>query len=166
MLGLTACCVAKTQGAQLVIAVDIDPSRLELARTFGADHCVLINDKEQQLTDIPKIDLALEFSGAEQSMKQGLEALNIGGSYVLAGAVFPGPKLQAAGEQIIRKMLSIYGVHNYSPRDLQDAILFLKLQSKNYPFQQLISKKFSLENIHEAFLFAKEETPLRVMIKP
>src|SRR5690606_35648447 len=34
MLGVTACAMSKDRGAGRVIAVDMDPGRLELARTF------------------------------------------------------------------------------------------------------------------------------------
>ena len=76
MLGLTACCVAKAQGAKTIIACDIDPGRLELARTFGADHCLLVSslgdeDFIKEVHDITAhqgVGLACEFSGYSQDL--------------------------------------------------------------------------------------------------
>lgn len=65
--------------------------------------------------------------------------------------VHPKSQLNITGEQIIRKCLTIRGVHNYDARHLDKAVEFLKDTWNKYPYNQLISpKKFKLNELPAA----------------
>ncbi len=173
MLGLTACAMARSHGAREVIACDLEPQRLELARRFGATRCVQLADDVselretvEQLTSGRGVDLALELCGAAKAVETGLPLLRIGGRYVLVGAVFPGPPFSAAAEMIVRRLLTIQGIHNYAPRDLAEAVEFLSLHQHQYPFSELVSEAFALAHAEEAFQYAINSRSLRVAVKP
>ena len=78
----------------------------------------------------------------------------------------PGPELTFKPESLVRKLISIFGIHNYRPEHLSDAIKFLLEQADNFPLFQLVEKSLSLDKINEAIEFATEFKPVRVMIKP
>ena len=99
-------------------------------------------------------------------MTEGFKTLGIGGHYILVGAVFPGPKLNFMAEVIVKNMLTLSGCHNYRPQDLQAAVSFLDQYHQDYPFQDFIANIFPLKQINEAFEFAKDKRPLRLMIRP
>ena len=171
-LGLTACAVAKMQGAKKIIATDKCEQRLDLATKFGADVCLLAtsDSKEfrykniQDCTNNKGVDLVLEFSGAQESINEGIQSLGIGGKCILVGAVFPGPKLNISAEVIIKKMITITGIHNYVPKDLSEALCFLEKNHDKFPFELLTSKTFPLSSANSAFHYATEKKPLRVII--
>lgn len=173
MLGLTACAMAKARGAREIIACDVDPARLELASRFGASRCVAVADTDEALTlatrevtDGRGVDLALELSGAAAAMQMGLKLLRIGGHYVLVGAVFPSSPLALDPEAVIRRLLNIHGLHNYTPADLADAVAFLAQHHARYPFAELVADSFPLAEADRAFQHAIETRALRVAVRP
>ena len=173
MLGLTACAMAHDYGAREIIVTDIDRKRLEMALRFGATRCVSVFEDEDKINSIVKkltsergVDLALELSGASGAMADGLNQLRTGGRYILVGAVSPVAPTPIFEEDIIRRMISIYGVHNYTPPDLAEALRFLKDNYNEFPFSSLVTDKFRLDQVEEAFQHAIRSRALRIAILP
>ena len=63
-------------------------------------------------------------------------------------------------------MISIYGVHNYTPPDLAEALRFLKDNYNEFPFSSLVTDKFRLDQVEEAFQHAIRSRALRIAILP
>ena len=76
------------------------------------------------------------------------------------------PDIQLKGEQLIRNLNTITGIHNYIPDDLQNAVDFLNSCYNLYPFEGLIEKKFPLKDVDLAFEYAEENRPIRVAVCP
>lgn len=171
MLGLTAVAMARYYGAREVIASDIISARLKKARDFGATKTILvgqdsnnISDEVKDITDGFGVDLIIEMTGMPTSMEDGIPLLAIGGRYVFVGAVFPNRSIAISAEMIVRNLITIHGLHNYIPRDLDEAITFLSDTYTLYPFKELTSKEFSLEEANEAFQYSIENKAYRVAI--
>ena len=128
MLGLTACAMSRTAGAAAVICCEPDPVRLALAEAFGATAPVAPGEAAAAVvraTGGYGVDVALELSGAPAAFESALPLLRKGGVYVLVGAVFPSRPASVSVEKIVRRHLTLRGVHNYIPKDLQRAVQFL-----------------------------------------
>ncbi len=173
MLGLTGCAMARSLGAAEVIVCDIDESRLQLATQFGATACVKsVKDSDalagmvDERTSGRGVDLAIDLSGDNDAIESGLERLRTGGRYLLVGSVVPTRPLSLAAESIVRRMLSIRGLHNYAPQDLQTGLDFLARSHSQYPFAEAVSATFDLQDVEKAFDFAIQHHPLRVMVRP
>jgi alcohol dehydrogenase len=173
MLGLTACAMAAAGGAADVMVVEPDPARRALALDFGATGtCDSMLPPEdlvstvRQLTAGRGADLAIDLSGQPGAMEAAPQVLRPGGHLILAGAVFPGRPLQWPAEMIVRNLLRITGVYNYSPVDLQNALAFLSGQGRHFPFEKLVGATFPLSAVNEAFLHAEREHPPRVAVHP
>jgi alcohol dehydrogenase len=171
MLGLTAAAFAATRGAAAVVVCDTNAARLALAERFGATHAVPLEEGSEELrgridalTDGRGADVALEFSGAATAVEAGPSLLRVGGRCVWIGAVFPSRPVALSPETVIRKHLSIHGVHNYLPRDLATALEFLSARHGFYPFAELVSRQFPLEEAEAAFRFAAASRPVRVAV--
>lgn len=174
MLGIIGCSMAKYLGAANVIAVDIDETRLETARRFGADFTVKASDNsevlkkdiaEQADNNLIRISAVLELSGSALAMETTINLLDIGGIAVLIGATFPQREIKIDAEKIIRRIWTIKGLHNYNSKDLVTAVDFIENNYKTYPFEELIHDKFSLKTTHEAFEYAVKNNPHRVGIR-
>jgi alcohol dehydrogenase len=171
MLGLTAAALAASRAAAAVVVCDPDPGRVQLARRFGATHAVLVEEGGgavravvARLTDGRGADVALELSGAPAAVEAGLGLLRIGGVFVWVGAVFPTRPVAVTPETVVRRHLTIHGVHNYHPRDLVVALEFLGRHHHNYPFAELVSRRFRLEEAGAAFRLAGERQAVRVAV--
>jgi len=89
-IGLFAVGVARAAGAAQVIASDVAPYRLELARTMKADAVIDVSkesfvDRVQQLTEGRGLDGVLEMSGSPQAVRDGLVSLRNGGRLSMLG---------------------------------------------------------------------------------
>ena len=95
-----------------------------------------------------------------------MRLLRVGGRYVWVGAVFPARPISISAEAIVRNILSIQGVHNYTPDDLRHALEFLRDNHSRFPFQELVAETFALEDADAAFHHAAQSGALRVAVKP
>ena len=150
------------QGAALVqaasiVAIDISPTKLELARSMGATHTV--NSQEQDpldavlaLTAGRGADHAFEVIGKPEIMQQAYQATRIGGNTVLVGIGSGGSQVcfDAAGlpRQSKRILSSYYG--GCDPRLDFPRILDLYAAGK-IKLDQLIARTYRLEEINQAF---------------
>ncbi|MXP24966.1 alcohol dehydrogenase catalytic domain-containing protein [Altererythrobacter indicus] len=83
-VGLSAIMAARLVGAQHIVAVDINPERLELARSLGATHTVLAtgDDTVQQIRQITGrgVEFTLNTTNAEAVHSIALEVLAMNGT--------------------------------------------------------------------------------------
>lgn len=161
MLGVIACAMSKAAGASQILARDTDADRLMMATKFGAEVTYLATES---LPD-NVCDIVIECSGVNRAMTETLNALSIGGTAVWVGAVFPQPALSITAEQIVRRLLTIRGLHNYNEQDFLYAADFLTENHARFPFSELIEEEFPLSQVNEAFDFAVAKNVFRVGIK-
>lgn len=173
MLGITAAAMCHAAGASRVVLVDTQLQRLELARRFGATDTIVWQGDEPALvaalteqTGVARADVILEVSGAAPAVAASLNLAEIGARVVLAGSVMPSPAAPLDPEQVIRRCLTIRGMHNYAPVDLLTAVEFLREHSARYPFAELVSQSFPLSEINQALEFALNNRPIRLAIRP
>ncbi|MFI5909562.1 zinc-binding dehydrogenase [Dactylosporangium sp. NPDC051541] len=157
LLGVTAAAMCAAAGAEVTVS-DPDPARQALARRFGAEHVVGPDNRPRA------VDVALELSGAPAAVAACLDALDVGGRAILAGSVSPAPPVPVDPEQIVRRLLTVHGVHNYRPEHLVQAVAFLAAHHERFPFAQLVGDTFALSQLDRAFEQAGR-TP-RVAVDP
>lgn len=162
MLGTIACAMCHEAGASEVIALDINEARLETARRFGATS--LLNSAQPD--NLPQqVDVAIDYSGFREAMEATVASLGIGGTAVWVGGVCPQDKVRLDSEQIIRRLNTIKGLHNYNADDFKNAVNFIVNNYQKYPFAELIYDGFPLEQAEEAFGYAIRHNPYRVGIR-
>jgi threonine 3-dehydrogenase len=141
MLGLGAVAAAATAGASSVTAVDPAAERQHLATRFGATHVAA------STRNVGVSDVLLEFSGSSAALQDGVGALDGQGVAVLAGSVAPDTAVALDPESVVRRQLSIFGVHNYEPRHLSAALEFLHDTNRRYPWPDLVAEPSPLDDI-------------------
>jgi putative phosphonate catabolism associated alcohol dehydrogenase len=159
LLGLYACAWLRHRGVGEVCIADLDPHRLELSREFGGLPL-------PPGADATGFDLVLEVAGSAALVPEGVRALRPGGHYVWAGMVHPETHLELTGEAVLRKCLTVRGVHNYAPRHLAQALEFLALQHRMLPFERLTGPPLPLDRLDEGFALSRTREWLRVAVKP
>ncbi len=173
MLGLMATAMARSGGAREVIVCDVQADRLEQAKRFGATRVFRVGDAPEtlegiivQATDGRGADLAMDLTGVADAMELSLAHLRVGGVCIWIGAVHPSRPIPLDAENLVRRMTKIVGVHNYAPEDLATALAFTESNVGAYPFGELVSQSFPLEQANEAFEAAQASGAYRVAIKP
>jgi putative phosphonate catabolism associated alcohol dehydrogenase len=167
MLGLTACAVARTNGA-LVVCVEPNPLRRERALQFGATRVCAVSELKEVTAEVTEqfgFDVVVELSGHPSAFETAWPLLRIGGTLVLVGSVFPTPAVPLLLEQVVRRQLTIRGVHNYAPRHLGMAIDFLARHHTDFPFAGLVTEWFPLAAISDAFKQSCNPNNIRVGVR-
>ncbi|MDO4560581.1 MAG: zinc-binding dehydrogenase [bacterium] len=156
-LGLHATAIAKFKGAK-IISIDGVPQRLELAKRFGADHVIDINEVKDQKDRIKLIneitngngpDVGIELTGHADAFVEGVRFMGAGGRYVEMGTVSQVSSCEFFPAEMVRKGLTIYSACHYDPRYLWKAMLFLKDNCKRFPYEEFTDKEYSLEEFPE-----------------
>jgi threonine dehydrogenase-like Zn-dependent dehydrogenase len=174
LLGLYGAAIAKARGARLVIGLDTVASRRTLGLRFGVDHA--IDPEAMSESDLIKqvralcqpegADAVIEVCGYPAVIPSGLQFLRPGGRYVLGGVVNPDSFVNIDVNQILRKLITLRGVHNYHPRNLVEALEFVHANRKRFPFHDLVDGKYRLDQVGQAMKDAEERRVLRAAIIP
>ena len=150
-MGLSGTHSAKAMGAQ-VIAVDIVPERLALAKELGADH--IINSQEadpvagiQELTGGMGATAALETSGNSTARSQILQCLRPFARCCYVG--IGGPASIDFNQDVIHKVATIYGSWTFSKSELIEIARFMV--EVEVPLKKLVTHRFSLDQAVEAY---------------
>ena len=172
-LGVTVTEYALHQGAASVVLADIDAKRLQAAESIDGCTTLPLDSPGQQLpdpirqhTDGRGVDIAIDVSGATSAIQSALDWLRIGGHAILVGSVFQSPPLALDTESVVRRMLTISGLHNYQPIDLAQALDFLAQLPNNALSRSLAGPTFSLHDIDQAVAAADSAAHLRVVVTP
>jgi threonine dehydrogenase-like Zn-dependent dehydrogenase len=178
-LGLTAIAMAKDMGADTVIVFDRIPSRLEIAKEFGADHTINaaeFTDAAQRVKMVHELtqgrgaDIVLEFVGLADLVPEGVAMLRRGGTYVDVGLFFPGRTITFDFSTIVMSGKRIMGSAMYRPIVLAQVLDFLVRNQGHRPFEKLVSHRFPLDDINTAFSqseWADQQTPVvRAVLVP
>lgn len=171
MLGLTAIAAARAAGAATIVASDPDPARRALAHEFGAD---AVGDGTPEglrraLRRARAHDgygIALEVSGAPAAVQALFDFADIGAALVLVGSVFPTGAVAFDPEEVVRRMLTVRGVHNYSPEHLLQAVRFLENACDPGLFSALVGMQHPLDELEQAMQDARAGVATRVAVAP
>ncbi len=159
-LGLQATAVAKDMGAAVVIVVDQIPGRLELAKAFGADHTLNLKEVPDRRERVKLVrewtggvgaDVACDFVGFPAVIPEGIEMLRSGGTYLEIGTISRGAKIELEPSLLVWGSKKIVGVIQYDPWIIPRALDFLVRTKTRWPWDRIISHKYPLEQINEAF---------------
>lgn len=159
LLGIYACAWLRHLGVREVFCTDLCPQRLALVTEFGGI----------PLTDgmpVSPVDLVVEVTGNAAVIPDGIQALRPGGHYVWAGMVHPDTKLDLTGEAVLRKCLTLRGVHNYAPHHLAAGLAFLAKNHRRLPFGKLTSPPLPLDQLNEAIALTRTRQWQRVAVQP
>ena len=155
-VGLNAIQGARLAGAAPIIAVDVNPAKLALARTFGATHVVNAAEVNAVATirDLTKgmgADYTFEAVGRPETMRQCWEMARPGGTVVMVGIAPEGSELALPANRIVREERRLVGSFYGSARPHIDMPMILNLYTAGkLMLDELVTHRFSLEQINEA----------------
>lgn len=151
-IGLSALNGALLAGAGVVIAVDINPKKLEVAAKLGATHAINPAEKDP-VAEIQKLtgkgaDVAIESSGQPKVMVQALSCVRPqGGRAVIIGNAKKGAVLELDPGQFNqgKRLLGTWGGDNVPDRDFpryeqwvaEDKLAIVSLFSSVYPLSKI-----------------------------
>ena len=169
MSGILHTQLAKLKGVQRIVAADINPYRLKLAKKFGAHHT--INAKEnlpQKLKEINEgkpADQVVICTGAKQAALTSLECVDKGGTILFFAVPDPTVKIPVPITQFWRNEITLKTSYGAAPRDLEESLEILA--QRKVKVTDMITHKLSLQQTPKGFrLVADAGESLKVIIEP
>lgn len=157
----------KAMGAAKVFATDISDTRLELAKSLGADYAVNTL-KEDYATELlkafgpDKADVIYECAGSDITMDQAIQNARKG-SVIILVAVF-GKKASVDLAKLNDSELDLNTSMMYRHEDFVDAIRFV--EEGKVKLEPLQSAKFAFEDYNAAYEYIdnNRETTMKVIV--
>ena len=157
-VGLFAIVFAAQTGASKIIAVDVSPTRLEFSKRWGATDVVNAADYKDPAEKIKYIrdlcggrgaDIVIECSGSLPVFAENLDMLAYYGKYVIVGQTSE-DATPVVPNKIQRKSAVVIGSHSGDIRHYIKCLKFVQANRNKYPFGEIISKKYKLEDANQA----------------
>lgn len=172
LIGLTLTAMASDRGIRTVVA-DPDPARRQLALRFGATAAYdpLADPTDRVLAVAAAgaedgFDVVVEASGARAAVAGTLAAAAIGGVIVLVGSVFPTEPVPLDPERLVRRLITVTGVHNYTADDLVAATAYMLKRWSAHPFSELVGEVVALGDLDAGIRRSGPGGPVRIAVDP
>ena len=168
MVGMFVIQLLRIKGCRHIVAVDLEPSRLELAKKLGADFAFVPDDAAlgktvHELTNNRGADCAIEVVGIGPSVQLGISLLRKGGTITLLGNL--SPEVTIPMQAVVTKQLRLQGscaINGEYPE-------ILELISKGVlNMEAILSAEAPLSEGAAWFerLYKKEKGLMKVILKP
>ena len=111
-VGLSAIMAAKLVGCNHIIAIDINSSRLSLAKELGATHIINPNESDNLVDEIISynnnmgVDYSLDTSGNPNALKAGFDVIRPLGMAALVAGSAPGTEISIDMQELL-----VHGKH-------------------------------------------------------
>lgn len=169
-VGMSAIMAAQIVGCATIIAIDVIPGRLELARELGATHTVDANESENVVEEVQEItgdgaDYSIESSAVPAVLRQAVDSLAPLGVCGLIGAAPLGTEFSLDMNDLLIPGKTVRGIvegdsvpHVFIPRlvDLYD--------QGRFPFDRLV-QTYSLNEINQAAEDVEEGNTLKPVLR-
>ncbi|MFC0105943.1 NAD(P)-dependent alcohol dehydrogenase [Kibdelosporangium aridum] len=171
-VGLAALMGSKLTAAARVIAVDINPSRLELAHELGATHTVNSAETDPfdavlELTGGVGADYAIETTGRPAVLETAIACMASGGTTVVVGAPPLGTTIPVDVPNLLGRGIRLVGTNqgDSDPSRFLPRLIDLHRRG-SLPFDRLIHR-FPFDRINDAAAAAMNGTVIKpVLVMP
>lgn len=168
MIGLLVVQALRAAGCGRIVAVDLAPARLELARQLGADEAlradaVDVAREVLQRTGGRGVDLAFEAAGLSPTVQTAVASLRKGGQLALIGNL--APKVELPLQAVVTRELTLHG--SCASRGEYGACLEM-IARGTIDVDRLISAVAPLEEGPQWFarLYQGKEPLMKVVLEP
>ena len=151
-IGAMAVAVARHAGARYVVATDVNPYRMELARKMGAT--LVLDARTERVADAQKklgmaegFDVGLEMSGNNRAFQEMLDNMCHGGKVAMLG--IPKEKMAMDWNTVVFNMLTVKGIYG---REMYETWykMTVMLQS-GLDIKPVITHRFHFSEFRKAF---------------
>jgi threonine 3-dehydrogenase len=164
-IGCMAVAVVRHAGARHVVATDLNPSRLELARQMGAT--LAVDPRERDLGDVQRelgmtegFDVMLEMSGNADALRTGIANMAHGGRVAILG--IPTAAVELDLDPVIFNMLTLKGI--YGREMFETWYQMSVLVDSGLDISQVITHRFPYSEFEEAFQVAASGESGKVLL--
>ena len=156
-VGLNIVQGAKLQGAAVIIAVDLDDAKLEMARRFGATHVLRADTPDIHkairalTTERAGLDFAFEAVGHPDVARTGFLSIAKGGEVILVGIAHAKDKASISQIAAVTQEKGMRGTTNGSADAWEAVPMLIELyKKKELMLDELVSRTYTLDQVNDA----------------
>jgi len=174
-VGLMAAILSKIRGAFEVILIGAPRLRLEIAKEFGIDFIIDINeyDAQERVTKVIQytsnrgVDCTIEATGVPSAIREGLQMTRDGGTYVVVGQYTDAGEVNINPHiEINKKHITVKGSWGSDFSHFHTAVKFVQKFQNQYPWRKIISQIYDLDDVNTALNDVKDLKVMKAIIKP
>lgn len=167
--GLLHIQLARTNGAERIIATDISKYRMDAAKQFGADATIHAKEYTPDLlkdaNEDRLADRVIVCTGATSAFEQALQSVDRGGTVVFFAPTGPDVKLSISVADLWRNEVTLMTSYGAGPPDIPPAIELIQKGGVNV--HDMITHQLPLEEVGLGFKLAAEAKEcIKVVIRP
>lgn len=167
-VGLAALLGAVAAGAERIIAVDLSPAKLGLARQLGATDDVEAQDgAAERIREATGggVDFALEMAGSVKALELAYKITRRGGTTVTAGLPPPNAMLQIPAVSLVAEERALKGSYIGTSVPSRDLPRYLNLYRRGrLPVDRLLTDRLKLDDINAGFDRLREGQAVRQIV--
>jgi threonine dehydrogenase-like Zn-dependent dehydrogenase len=157
-VGLSATMLGRAMGAR-VIAVDVVPERLALAREFGVEHVVNARDADpvkaiHDLTRGEGAETTMDCSGSSEGRLGALQSAGTWGRVAFVGE--GGQTTIDVSKHMLRRQLTVHASWTFSAVGQEECARFVA--DRKIPLKRLLTHRFRLDQAEEAYRLFDTQT--------
>jgi threonine 3-dehydrogenase len=151
-IGIMAVAICQYAGARSVVITDVNPYRLELAKTMGATRCVNVLEEKienvQSELDIREgFDVGLEMSGNPDAFRSLLANMCHGGKIAMLG--IPSEEIAIDWNTVVFNMLTVKGIYG---REMYETWYKMTVMLEGgLDISHVLTHRFPLDEFQHAF---------------
>jgi len=167
--GLLHIQLARADGAERVIATDINEHRLNAAKKFGADEVINAQEdvpaRTREVNEGRLADRVIVCTGAVSVIDQALKSVDRGGTILLFAPTDPGIDISLPLNELWMNQTTLTTTYAAAPADIEKAIELIRLCKLNV--HDMITHRLGLAEVAKGFqlvIGAKES--IKVIVEP
>ena len=173
--GLAGVIVARESGARNIIVTGLakDHKRFDLAREFGATHCIDVEKDDpveavKEVTAGKMADVVMDVTGHPEGAIKALDLVGKGGTVILPGLYGGDKEIPLVVDKVVFKEVRVQGVYSHNIQSVIPAIALA--ESRRYPLEKMVTHRFPLEEAERAVRLVggeiEGEEAIKVLIVP
>jgi alcohol dehydrogenase len=155
-VGLAALLGARALEASAIVAIDLSPAKLEIARSLGASHAFSAADADcaERVREATRggLDFAFEMAGSAKALELAWKITRRGGTTVTAGLPHPTATFALPHVQLVAEERTLRGSYLGSCVPQRDVPRYIEwYRAGRLPVDRLLSEHLALTDINAAF---------------
>ena len=170
-VGLAAVLGAVACGASRIVAIDLDPGKIDVARSLGASDGFAAGAADcaaqVRAATAGGVDCALEFAGSAKAMELAYAITRRGGATVTAGLPPPGHAFPLPLVNLVAEERTVKGSYIGGCVPVRDLPRYIAMHRQGrLPVRKLLSGTMPLAAINEGFDRLREGRAIRQVVLP
>jgi threonine dehydrogenase-like Zn-dependent dehydrogenase len=172
-IGIMTGAAARAMGASPVIGLDRIPMRIDMAKRFGFDELISLEDVPELEDRVAAVrsmtrglgaDVVVEVVGLPPAFAESLRLVRKGGRIVEFGHFTDNGTMPLNPQHIVNLDVDILGSYAYPNAQIGTSLALLSRYAEIYPFEDLVTHTFGVEQTEQAIHASRDKVCVKAMV--